>query len=57
LGKFAVAALVTVYDAEASVAARSVAPQLRYAASAEAALRTTDVALHLTERSRPSAGP
>ncbi|WP_109507393.1 UDP-glucose dehydrogenase family protein [Nocardioides speluncae] len=42
-------ALVTVYDPEASVPARSVAPQLRYAASVEAALRKADVVLHLTE--------
>jgi UDPglucose 6-dehydrogenase len=45
----AAGALVTVYDPQANVPARSIAPQLRYAASAEAALRKADVVLHLTE--------
>jgi len=42
-------AWVTVYDPQASVPARSVAPELRYAANADAALRKADVVLHLTE--------
>lgn len=42
-------AWVTVYDPQASVPARSVAPELRYAANAAAALRKADVVLHLTE--------
>ena len=42
-------AWVTVYDPHASVPARSVAPELRYAANAAAALRKADVVLHLTE--------
>jgi len=42
-------AWVTVYDPQASVPARSVAPELRYAANAAAALRKADVVLHLTD--------
>jgi UDPglucose 6-dehydrogenase len=42
-------AWVTVHDPQASVPARSVAPELRYAANAAAALRKADVVLHLTE--------
>ncbi len=42
-------AWVTVYDPQACVPARSVAPELRYAANAAAALRKADVVLHLTE--------
>ena len=45
----AAGAWVTVYDPQASVPARSVAPELRYAANAAAALRKADVVLHLTE--------
>ena len=42
-------AWVTVYDPQAAVPARSVAPELRYAANAAAACRKADVVLHLTE--------
>lgn len=42
-------ALVTVYDPQANNPARSIAPQLQFAASADAALRDADVVLHLTE--------
>lgn len=42
-------ALVTVYDPVAAVRARSVAPQLRYAANPHVACRKADVVLHLTE--------
>jgi UDPglucose 6-dehydrogenase len=41
--------LVTVYDPRANGSARSVAPQLCFASSAEAALRGADLVLHLTE--------
>jgi len=40
---------VTVYDPQANVSARSVAPELTYAANVNAALRKADVVLHLTE--------
>ncbi|RYP84581.1 UDP-glucose/GDP-mannose dehydrogenase family protein [Nocardioides guangzhouensis] len=42
-------AWVTVFDPQASVTARTVAPELRYAANAVAACRKADVVLHLTE--------
>ncbi|KQY63837.1 MULTISPECIES: UDP-glucose dehydrogenase family protein [unclassified Nocardioides] len=42
-------AWVTVYDPQAAVPARSVAPELRYAANAVAACRKADVVLHLTD--------
>lgn len=42
-------AWVTVHDPQASVPARSVAPELRYAANAVAACRKADVVLHLTD--------
>uniref|UniRef100_UPI000ACA4A19 UDP binding domain-containing protein n=1 Tax=Nocardioides jensenii TaxID=1843 RepID=UPI000ACA4A19 len=45
----AAGAWVTVYDPQASVPARSVAPELRYAANAVAACRKADVVLHLTD--------
>lgn len=41
--------LVTVYDPQANGSARSVAPQLCFASSAEVALRGADLVLHLTE--------
>jgi UDPglucose 6-dehydrogenase len=40
---------VRVFDPEASLNARAVAPELTYVASAESALRDADLVLHLTE--------
>lgn len=45
----AAGAEVTVYDPAANLTARSVAPQLRFAANAQAACRQADLVLHLTE--------
>lgn len=45
----AAGAAVTVYDPAANVTARSVAPELRYAANAHTAVRQADLVLHLTE--------
>ena len=45
----AAGAMVTVYDPQANITARNVAPALRFAANAVTACRKADLVLHLTE--------